>query len=86
MHLGVEWDLASVVQKKEESLWEFIQCFCNKRNIIPKVDDKSIIMFFNQGLILDLQAHHEEPRMSEDMVAITNKYALTEEATLDTRE
>jgi hypothetical protein len=86
MHLGVDWDLASMVQKKEESLWEFIQCFCNKRNIIPKVDDKSIIMFINQGLILDPQAHHEEPSMSEEMVAITNKYALTEEVTLDTRE
>jgi hypothetical protein len=38
------------------------------------------------GLILDLQAHQEEPRMSEEMLTITNKYALVEEATLDTRE
>jgi hypothetical protein len=33
---GVNWDLVSVVQKKGESLREFIQCFYNKRNIIPE--------------------------------------------------
>jgi hypothetical protein len=37
-------------RKKGESLWEFIQHFCNKRNIIPEVDDKSIVMFFKKGL------------------------------------
>jgi hypothetical protein len=47
---GVDWDLASVIQKKGESLWEYIQRFCNKRNIILKVDDKSITMFFKKGL------------------------------------
>jgi hypothetical protein len=47
---GVYWDLASVVQKKGESPWEFIQCFYNKRNVITGVDDKSIIMFFKKGL------------------------------------
>jgi hypothetical protein len=38
------------VQKEGESLRKFIQCFCNKRNVIPEVDDKSIIMFVNKGL------------------------------------
>jgi hypothetical protein len=47
---GVDWDLASVVQKKGESLREYIQCFCNKRNVIPEVDDKLIMMFFKKGL------------------------------------
>jgi hypothetical protein len=49
-HPGVDLNLASIVQKKGESLREFIQCFYNKRNIIPEVDDKSIIMFFKNGL------------------------------------
>jgi hypothetical protein len=35
-----------------------------------------------QGLILYSQARHEEPRTFEEMLAITNKYALAEEATL----
>jgi hypothetical protein len=48
-HLGVDWDLASIVQKKGDSFRVFIQRFCNKRNIIPEVDDKSIIMFFKKG-------------------------------------
>jgi hypothetical protein len=55
MQPGVDWDLASMMQKKGESLQEFIQCFCNKRNTILEVDDKSIIIFFKKGLrdILD---------------------------------
>jgi hypothetical protein len=43
-------DLASAVQKKGESLREYIQRFYNKRNVIPEVDDKSIVMFFKNGL------------------------------------
>jgi hypothetical protein len=87
--LGVNWDLASVVQKKGESLQKFIQRFCNKRNIIPKVDDKSIIMFFKRGLrdsSLIRKLTMKNPRMSEEILAITSKYDLTEEATLDNKE
>jgi hypothetical protein len=47
---GSTHDLVSVVQKKGESFQKFIQRFCNKRNIITEVDDKSIIMFFKKGL------------------------------------
>jgi hypothetical protein len=47
---GVDWDLARVIQKKGESLKEYIQCFCNKRNVIPEVDNKSIIMLFKKRL------------------------------------
>jgi hypothetical protein len=86
---GVDWDLASIVQKKGESLREFIQRFCNKRNIIPEVDDKSIIMLFKQGLrdsSLIRKLTVKKPRTSEEMFAIANKYALAEEATLGTRE
>jgi hypothetical protein len=88
-HPGVDWDLASIIQKKGESLREFIQCFCNMRNAIPEVDDKSIIMFFKKGLRDPALIHKlamKNPRTSEVMFAIANKYALTEEATLDTRE
>jgi hypothetical protein len=46
----VDGDLANIVQKKGESLWEYIQHFCNKMNVIPEVDDKSIVMFFKKGL------------------------------------
>jgi hypothetical protein len=88
-HPGIDWDLASGVQKKGESLREFIQRFCNKRNIIPEVDDKSIIMFFKKGLrdrALIQKVTMKNPRTSEAMFTIANRYALAEEATLDSRE
>jgi hypothetical protein len=52
---GVEWDLASMVQK---------------------VRDSSLIRNFTM----------KDPSTSEEMLSIANKYALAEEATLDTRE
>jgi hypothetical protein len=67
--LGVDWDLASIVQKKGESLQEFIQRFCNKINIIPEVDDKSIITFFMKELRDSSLVHKlamKNPRTSEE--------------------
>jgi hypothetical protein len=85
----VDWDLDSIVQKKGESLWEFIQCFYDKRNITLKFDDKSIVMFFKKGL-RDPSLFHKlamkNPRMVEAMFAIANMYTLIEEVTLDTSE
>jgi hypothetical protein len=86
---GVDWDLASIVQKKGESLQEFILRFCNKRNIILEVDKKSIIIFFKKGLrdsSLIRKLVMKNLRTSKEMLAITNKYVLAEEVTLDTRE
>jgi hypothetical protein len=84
----VEWDLAGIMQKEGESLHEFIQRFCNKRNVILEVDDKSITMFFKKGLkdsVLIRKLIMKNPRSSEEMLAITNKYALAKEATLDNK-
>jgi hypothetical protein len=50
VRLGVYSDLVNIVQKKGESLWEYILCFCNKRNVIPEVDDNSTVMFFKKAL------------------------------------
>jgi hypothetical protein len=76
-------------QKKGESPREFIQCVCNKRNIILEIDDKYIIIFFKKGLrdsSLICNLAMKNPRTSEEMLAIANKSTLAEEATLDTRE
>jgi hypothetical protein len=46
-------------------------------------------MFFKKGLrdsSLIRKLTIKNPRMSEEMFTIANKYALAEEATLDTRE
>jgi hypothetical protein len=72
-----------------ESLWEFIQHFCNKWHVIPEVDAKSIIMFFKKWLrdpYLIYKLAMENPRLLKEMLAIANEYALTEEATLDNKE
>jgi hypothetical protein len=87
--LGVDYDLASIIQKKGESLQEFIQQFCNKRNVISEVDDKSIVIFFKKGLrdsSLIYKRAMKNPKMLEEMFAIANKYALAEEATLNIGE
>jgi hypothetical protein len=78
-----------VVQKKGESIQEFIQRFYNMRNIIPEVDENSIIMFFKKELrdsFLIRKLTMKNARTSEEMLAIANKYTMVEEATLDTRE
>jgi hypothetical protein len=62
---------------------------CNKRNIIPEVDDKSVIMFLKTGLrdsSFIRKFTMKNPRMPKKMLAITNKYALAEEATRDNRD
>jgi hypothetical protein len=78
-----------MVQKKGDSLREFIQHFFNKRNIISAIDEKSIIMFFKKGLrdsSLIRKLTMKNPNTSEEMLVIPNKYAMAEEATLDTKE
>jgi hypothetical protein len=60
-----------------------------KRNVIPEVDDKSIIMFFKKGLKDSVLIHKlamKNPKTLEKMLAIANKYTLEEEETPETRE
>jgi hypothetical protein len=86
--LGVDRDIASIVQKKGESLLEFIQCFYKKRNIILEVDNKSMIMFFKKGLRDSSLIHKltmKNPKTSEEMLAVANKYAPEQEATYDNK-
>jgi hypothetical protein len=66
-----------------------MQHFCNNKNVISEVDDKSIIMFSMMGLkdsTLICKLAMKNPRTSEEMLVITNKYTLVEEATLETWE
>jgi hypothetical protein len=87
--LGVDSVLASIVKNKGESLQEYIQRFCNKWNIIPEVDNMSIMMFFKKGLrdsSLIQKVTMKNRSTSEQMFSISNRYAVAEEATLHTRE
>jgi hypothetical protein len=76
-------------RRRESPFRNLSSFFCNKRNIIPEVDDKSIIMFFKKGLrdsSLIRKLTMKNPRTLEEMLAITNRYALAEEVTLETRD
>jgi hypothetical protein len=56
---------------------------------MSEIDNKSIVMFFKKGLrdpSLICKLTMKNPKMSEAMFAVANKYALAEEVTLDTRE
>jgi hypothetical protein len=89
MRMRVDWDLANVVEKNGESHQKYIQRFYNKRNVLPEVDDKSIMMFFKKGLrdsSLIRKLTMKNPRALEQMFSIANRYTLTEESMLDTRE
>jgi hypothetical protein len=68
---GVDWDLTSVVQKKAESLREFIIMFFKKGLRDPSLIHKLTM---------------KNPRTSKTMFAIANNCALADEAILDTRE
>jgi hypothetical protein len=77
------------VLKEGESLWKFIHHLCNKRNVIPEVNDKTIIMFFKKGLMdpsLIRKLTMKNPKSLEEIVVIANKYTMAEEATLDKKE
>jgi hypothetical protein len=53
------------------------------------VDGKSIVTFFKKGLRDSSLIHKlsmKNPTTSQEVFSIANKYALVEEATLDTRE
>jgi hypothetical protein len=76
--------------KRRESPFESLyNASARKRNIISEVDDKSIITLFKKGFgdpSLILKLTMKNPMTSEEMLPITNKYALVEEVTLDNRE
>jgi predicted nicotinamide N-methyase len=37
-------------QKHDESLWDYVKCFCNTRNAIPNIQDIEIINAFRDGV------------------------------------
>jgi hypothetical protein len=65
--------MTSIMQKKRGSLRESIQPFCKKRNVIPEVDNKFIILFFKKRLrdsSLIRKLTMKNPRTSKEMLAI----------------
>ena len=45
-----EWDLGQINQREGESIREYIQRFCQKRNTIRDIDERAVIMYLKKGL------------------------------------
>ena len=56
-----EWDLNRMKQREGEPLRDYIQRFCHKRNSIPNIEERAMIMYFTQGL-RDMTLFHKLTR------------------------
>jgi len=84
-----EWDLNRIKQREGESLREYIQRFCHKRNSIPDIEERAIIMYFKEGL-RDTALFHKltrkDIRTCEQLFDIANQFAKAEEVILEIQE
>jgi hypothetical protein len=46
-HLSTAKTLKTIRHKQDESLWDYMKCFCNIRNAIPYIQDTKIINAFH---------------------------------------
>jgi hypothetical protein len=63
------------MQKHDESLWDYVKCFCNDRNTIPNIQDFEIINSFQDG-VSNIKIVEEiamtKPKMVADLLAIAD--------------
>lgn len=66
---------------------EKIQCFSKKRKELPNITNADIINAFTYGTTCEALVHaleREAPRMTQDLLDVTTKYTMREEAILET--
>jgi hypothetical protein len=67
--------LKTIRQKHDESLWDYVKCFCNARNAISYIQDIEIINTFHDR-VSDLKTVEEiamkKPKTVADLLAITD--------------
>jgi hypothetical protein len=67
--------LKTIRQKHDESLWDYVKCFCNARNAIPYIQDIEIINAFHDG-VSDIKTIEEidlkKPKTVADLLAVTD--------------
>jgi hypothetical protein len=42
--------LKTVKKKHDESIWDYVKCFCNVSNAIPNIQDIEIMNVFHDGV------------------------------------
>jgi hypothetical protein len=67
--------LKTIRQKHDESLRDYVKCFCNARNAIPYIQDIEIINAFHDG-VSDIKTIEEidlkKPKTVDDLLAVTD--------------
>jgi hypothetical protein len=67
--------LKTIKQKHDESLRDYVKCFCNARNGIPYIQDIKIINIFRDG-VSDVKIVEEiamkKPKMVVDLLAVAD--------------
>jgi hypothetical protein len=67
--------MKTIRQKHDESLWDYMKCFCNARNAIPYIQDIKIINVFRDG-VNDIKTVEEiamkKPKIVVDLLAVTD--------------
>jgi hypothetical protein len=75
--------MKTIKQKHDESLRDYVKCFCNARNAIPYIQDIEIInTFYNR--VSDIKTVEEitmkKPRTGVDLLAVADIYIEAFEA------
>jgi hypothetical protein len=75
--------MKTIKQKHDESLRDYVKCFCNARNAIPYIQDIEIInTFYNR--VSDIKTVEEiatkKPRTGVDLLAVADIYIEASEA------
>jgi hypothetical protein len=75
--------LKTIRQKHDESLQDYVKCFCNDRNTIPYIQDIEIINAFLDG-VSDIKIVEEitmkKPKMVADLLAVVDTCIKASEA------
>jgi hypothetical protein len=61
--------MKTIKQKHDESLWDYVKCFCNARNDIPYIQDIEIINAFHDG-VSDIKTVEEIAMKKSKMVVV----------------
>jgi hypothetical protein len=82
-HPSTAETLKTIRQKHDESLWDYVKCFYNTRNVIRYIQDIEIINAFRDG-VSDIKTVEEiaikKSKMMADLLTVANTCIKASEA------
>jgi hypothetical protein len=80
--------LKTIRHKHDESLWDYVKCFCNTRNSMPYIQDIEVINVFRDG-VSNIKTVEKiamkKPNMVDELLAVTDVCIETSEARVGAR-